>query len=283
MPVARPVRTDDGSGAHAGRAHAVAARTLRALAGPRCGAAAQEAAVGRRVVPAPRHAVHAATYARHHAAAQRAVPSPTHRHRTPVGSGGPRHGGGAVRMRAGPLVPRRQPRHDRRARGERLARHRAARAAMLRRALGPQRPPRHGSIVGRAQRDGLRGRGPRHRELGRMRRTHADVRRPRGRARSPGGRRHGVPRSRRPHARARARSPASTASPTTTPATRCAPSTSTTSHGACWAGSPGSRSSRSRTGTDVVALPASTTSRNRRCRGGSAPRNPRPCAIPVSA
>ena len=68
-----------------------------------------------------------------------------------------RDGRGPLRMRAGPLVPRGQPRHDPRPGSQRLARRRPARAAVLRSARRAQRTAGHGPFARATQRAAFAG------------------------------------------------------------------------------------------------------------------------------
>ena len=155
LPVARAVRPDDGARARPGgtaphppRAVPPVARTGRRAPAPR-------APADRHVLPAHRPAVPAAPDARARATPDVAVRAAAAGDGARRGDGCPRDGRRPLRVRAGPVVPRGQPRHDPRARPQRLARgrsrERSAAAERSRRTTAGSTRPARSRVATRAR------------------------------------------------------------------------------------------------------------------------------------
>ena len=97
--------------------------------GARRDAPAQEAALGGGPLPTARDPVPPEARPRHHPAPERAVPTDAGGDRAAGGRGAPRLGGPVDGLRAGSVVPRREPRERARAGPQRLDRHDPPRAA----------------------------------------------------------------------------------------------------------------------------------------------------------
>ena len=150
LPVARAVRPDDGARARPGGTAPHPPRAVPPVARTGRRAAASRAPSDRHVLPAHRPAVPAAPDARARATPDVAVRAVAAGHGTRRGDGCAWDGRRPLRVRAGPVVPRGQPRHDPRPRPQRLARRRPASAALLRSARRTQRQARHGPHASRA-------------------------------------------------------------------------------------------------------------------------------------
>ncbi len=196
VPLACAVRPNGRARSRADRAAPNATSAVPAMARARRRAPEEEAALARRGAAAAGASRPAPARPAARAETVRAVPPTPARHRAERRAA--RDGRAALGLRAGPMVPQRQPSDDPGARPERLAGRRAEGATMLRRPRRASRPARHRPRARRTQHAGVRRRRRRRRERGRVRFTPEGGRRPARNARrrrvlGQGPRRAGVP------------------------------------------------------------------------------------------
>ncbi len=188
VPLARPLRPDDGGREGADRAPPLSPRAPPALARIRRRAPASVASHRRGVAGAGGAPGASSPHPLAGAASRSALPPAARGDRADRRRPGARHGGPPLGMRPGSLVPARERRDDSRPRAQRLARRRPPPTNLLRRVARALRPSRDGAIPRGDEPPGLRApRRPGHpRQRGRMRGAYEGVRRPAPRRRTRG-------------------------------------------------------------------------------------------------